>query len=134
MSTPQHTETRPWPNPADSALDRARRIAQMYRAHLADRDQAAADGVDQLCATFGEAWMTEKPDDVDEHAQLTTAQAAELVHVTIRRIRDWAQMDHPDKPGKPLLPRFNMVGRERTYIAAHVLAAASRMKRAHPGS
>lgn len=119
----------PWPNPADTPLDRARRIAQMYRAHLHQQAPAMAAAVDATCAGFGETWMVEKPDIVDPDAELTTAQAAELVHVDVRRIRDWAQAEHPEKPGQPLLPRFKMRGRERTYLAIHVLAAASVMAR-----
>jgi hypothetical protein len=119
----------PWPNPADTPLDRARRIANMYRAHLTQHAPLVAAGVDATCVSYGETWMVEKPDIVDPDSELTTAQAAELVHVTIRRIRDWAQTDHPEKPGQPLLPRFKMRGRERTYLAIHVLVAASVMRR-----
>lgn len=119
----------PWPNPADTPLDRARRIAQMYRAHLAQVQPALAGRVDATCASFGETWMVETPDIVDGDSELTTAEAADLVQVDVRRIRDWAQAEHPEKPGTPLLPRFKMRGRERTYLAIHVLAAASVMAR-----
>ncbi len=118
-----------WPNPVDTPLDRARRIAGMYRARLKALAPAACAEADQAAVSFGEDWMIEKPDIVDPDAELTTAQAAELARVSIRRIRDWAQAEHPEKPGQPLLPRFKMRGRERTYIAIHVLAAASVMRR-----
>jgi hypothetical protein len=125
-----------WPNPVDTPLDRARRIAGMYRARLRSLDRAACDELDETAAEFGEDWMIEKLDVVDPDAELTTAEAARLVRVPVRRIREWAQASHPEDRTKLLLPRFKMRGRERTYLAAHVLAAAAAMRRyqhAHAG-
>ena len=122
-------EPRPWPNPADSALDRARRIVTMYRTYLAQLDPTAAAAVDATCASYGETWMLETPDLIDPDQQLTTAEAAELARVPAARIRTWACTPHPEKPGQMLLPRFERRGREQTYIAIHVLAAASLMRR-----
>lgn len=121
----------PWPWPIDTPLDRARKIAGMYRAHLHAAAPALCATVDNTAVSFGEDWMIEKPAIVDPEAELTTAQAAELIHVPIRRIRDWAQAEHPEKPGEPLLPRFKMRGRERTYLAINVLAAAAAIRRYH---
>lgn len=118
-----------WPNPADTALDRARKIAQMYRAHLQREAPVLAGQVDALCVGYGEDWMVEKPDIVDGDAELTTTQAAELARVPPERITKWACTPHPEKPGQMLLPRFKKRGRERTYLAIHVLAAASCMRR-----
>lgn len=126
-----------WPNPADTALDRARRVAGMYRAQLRAVAPSTCNALDDTVAAFGESWLLDKPDIVDPQAELTTAQAADLVHVPPERIRKWACMDHPEKPGEPLLPRFKMRGRERTYLAENVLAAAAAMRRyrhAHGGS
>lgn len=123
------TSQRQWPNPVDTPLDRARRIAGMYRTRLKALEPAACAEADAVAVSFGEGWMVDKPDIVEPDAELTTAQAAELVRVNIRRIRDWAQATHPEHPGEPLLPRFKMRGRERTYLAVHVLAAASAMRR-----
>lgn len=119
----------PWPNPVDQPVDRARRIAGMYRARLKALAPAACAEADEVAVSFGETWMLDKPDVVDPDAELTTAEAADLVRVPIRRIRDWAQAIHPELPGMPLLPRFKMRGRERTYLAVHVLAAAAAMRR-----
>ncbi|GAA0528646.1 hypothetical protein GCM10010172_06550 [Paractinoplanes ferrugineus] len=126
-----------WPWPVDTPLDRARRIAGLYRARL---NLAAPDNcaeADQLMRDYGETWMLDKPDIIDPDTALTTAQAAELVNVPVARIRKWAGLNHPEKPGEPLLPRFKMRGRDRTYLAEHVLAAAAAMRRyrhAHGGS
>lgn len=125
-----------WPNPVDTPLDRARRIAGMYRARLRALDRVACDELDETAVAFGEDWMIERLDIVDPDAELTTADAARLVRVSVRRIREWAQASHPEDRTKPLLPRFKMRGRERTYLAAHVLAAAAAMRRyqhAHTG-
>lgn len=119
----------PWPNPVDTPLDRARKIAGMYRAHLRAAAPALCAQADEVAVSFGETWMIEKPDIVDPDAELTTAEAADLVRVSVRRIRDWAQAEHPEKPSEPLLPRFKMRGRERTYLAVNVLAAAAAMRR-----
>lgn len=49
---------RRWPNPADSALDRARAIAREYRdaLHAADPHRCAV--LDQAAGEFGETWLT----------------------------------------------------------------------------
>lgn len=118
-----------WPNPIDGPLERARRVAGMYRARLRAVDRNACDDCDATAVGFGETWMLEKPDLVDPDAELTTAEAARLVGVPVRRIREWAQATHPEDRAAPLLPRFKMRGRERTYLAQHVLAAAAAMRR-----
>lgn len=126
----------PWPNPLDTPVDRARRVAGMYRTRLRALSVLACDEADQVAASFGETWMLDKPQIVQPDQELTTAEAAELVRVTPKRIREWACATHPENPGEPLLPRFKMRGRERTYLAVHVLAAAAAMRRyrhAHGG-
>lgn len=122
--------TRLWPNPVDTALDRARKIAGMYRARLRALDVGACDVLDDTAASFGEDWMIEKPDIVDPNRELTTAEAAELVHVHPDAIRKWACAKHPTDRDKPLLPRFKKRGRERTYLAGQVLEAAAIVRRA----
>jgi len=125
-----------WPWPVDTPLDRARRVAGMYRARLNLLGPESCAEADQLMRDYGETWMLDKPDIVNPDQELTTAQAAELVNVPVARIRKWACADHPERPGKPLLPRFKMRGKERTYLAENVLAAAAAMRRyraAHGG-
>jgi DNA-binding transcriptional MerR regulator len=74
--------------------------------------------------------MIEKLDVVDPDQDYTTSEAAELVHVHPDTIRKWASTQHPTDPDRMLLPRFKTRGRERTYLAQHVLAAAAAMRRA----
>lgn len=118
-----------WPHPTDTALDRARKVALMYRAALGTCSPAMRDQCDQTAAGFGETWMLDRPQLVDPDQALTTAEAAELVRRTPKTIREWACQEHPERPGEPLLPRFKMRGRERTYLAQHVLAAAAAVAR-----
>lgn len=119
----------PWPNPIDTPLDRARKITGMYRSRLKALAPAACAEADRVAVSFGEDWMVDKPEVVEPEQELTTAEAADLIRVSPRRIRDWAQAEHPEKSGEPLLPRFKMRGRERTYLAVNVLAAAAAMRR-----
>jgi len=118
-----------WPWPVDTPLDRARRIAGMYRARLKLLGPDSCTEADQLMRDYGETWMLDKPDIIEPEQELTTAQAAELVNVPVARIRKWACLDHPEKPGEPLLPRFKMRGKQRTYLAVNVLAAAAAVRR-----
>lgn len=116
-----------WPWPGDSALDRARRIANSLLALLPDDERA------QHVATahrYGETWLGEAsvlegPDD-----PVTTERAAEIAHVSQDVIRQWACMPHPDDPGRPLLPRWRRRGRQMTYLAGEVRAAMAVVDRA----
>jgi hypothetical protein len=125
----QQEQRNPWPWPIDTPLDRARKVAVMYRRHLRTAAPGVCASVDDTARQFGETWMLEKEDIVEPGQELTTAQAAELVRVPIRRIREWSCTTHPEDRTKPLLPRFKMRGRERTYLAEDVLAAAAAMRR-----
>ena len=118
-----------WPNDVDTPLDRARRIAGMYRSRLRALDPDACRQADEVAASFGETWMLDRPEILEPDRELTTAQAAELAGVPVERIRKWACAEHPEKPGEPLLPRFKMRGRERTYLAVNVLAAVAAVRR-----
>lgn len=118
-----------WPWPAEPPLERARRITRMYRHHLNTANPQICAVLDDTMRGFGEDWMLEREQLIEADRELTTAEVAELVHVPVERVRKWACMDHPEKPGQPLLPRFKMRGRERTYLAEHALEAAAAMRR-----
>jgi hypothetical protein len=118
-----------WPHAQDGQKERARKVALMYRARLRALDRNACDDCDQTAAAFGETWMLDRLPVVNPDQALTTAEAAALVSVHPDTIRKWACAKHPDKPGEPLLPRFKKRGRERTYLAVNVLAAAAAVRR-----
>lgn len=121
-----------WPNPLDTPTLRARAVARMYRAHLRAARPDLCDQADQTAAGFGEDWMLERPEVIEPDRELTTAQAAALLNVPARTIRDWACLDRADGQGK-VLPRFAKRGRETVYLAGSVLAAAAliRVQGAH---
>lgn len=113
-----------WPNPIDGPLERARKVAGMYRARLRALDRGACDDCDATAVGFGETWMLEKPDLVDRYTEWTTSEAAAEVHVSPGTIRKWACLAHPTEE-RALLPRLGGRNGERTYLARHVLEAAA---------
>lgn len=119
-----------WPFPGDTQLDRARKIAQMYRTRLRALNTDACDDADRTAAEFGETWVTPQLAVVDDADAITGDEAADLVNVTEDVIRQWACTDHPEKPGEMLLPRFGWRGRKRTYLAGQVREAAGAVMRA----
>lgn len=119
-----------WPNPTDGPVARARKVAHMYRAYLRAQNRTLCDQADQVAVGFGQDWVVESEVQVEPGQALTTAEAAELVKVHPDTVRKWACMEHPERPGERLLPRFKRRGRERTYLAEHVLAAAAAVRRA----
>ena len=124
-----------WPNYLDDPLQRARKIARMYRAHLNTTNPNLCQQADQTATSFGETWMLEREPTINPDDELTAAEAAALVNVTPNTLHKWAAMNHPDHPDQPLLPRYGKRGRERTFIAGKVLEAAALVRRAqlpHP--
>lgn len=131
MTPDYDRQTNPrWPNHLDNPTHRARAVARMYRAHLRAVHPDLCDQADQAAATFGESWMLERADVIEPDRELTTAEAAELVNVPPATIRKWACLDHPERPGEKVLPRFNRRGRETVYLAGKVLEAAAFLRRA----
>ncbi len=126
----QSRQTGRWPWPPHDAVDIARMVAGMYRARLGALDKTAQQEADEVCRSYGQTWMLPALEIVDPQAAVTTAEAAVLVNRPPETIRKWACMDHPERPGEKLLPRFKRRGRERTYLAEHVLAAAAALRRA----
>ena len=119
-----------WPFPGDTSLDRARKIALMYRARLRALSVDACDDADRAANESGETWVTPQLATVDDTDAITGDEAADLVNVTEDVIRQWACTPHPERPDEMLLPRFGWRGRKRTYLAAHVREAAGAVMRA----
>lgn len=117
-----------WPYADHDPTTRARRLAGMYRAIAARADPTATAEADARASAWGETWMLDGEDLVDDDRELTTAEAAELVNVSPKTIRNWASLDHPERPGR-LLPRFGRRGRETLYIASDVRAAVAALRR-----
>jgi hypothetical protein len=79
----------PWPWPADTPTERARRIARSYRNALHDKDSARCEQLDIQAAELGQGWvvpriLTVEPDDL-----LTRWEAAEYCDVKVKTISEW---------------------------------------------
>lgn len=101
--------------PGSTATERARAIAN-YLLDLLPRD-TAHDAV-QRAHAVGEKWLGEHPLTFECTDEVTTDEAAVLAGVTVDVIRQWALTPE-------LLPRAGWRGRQRTYLAGHVLTAAA---------
>lgn len=105
--------TDPWPWPGDTPTERARRIANSLLALLPEPDRGAA--IAQARAV-GESWLGANLLRWDKSDVITTAEAAELLHVGAATIRKWHSLGY--------LP--NHLGRRGRYVVAAVLDCAAR--------
>lgn len=80
-----------WPFPGDSALDRAKRIAQSYRAELLAADPAACELLDKRAEEVGEGWVVPTLVHVDVDSWIRIDQAAELVGRDKFAVHRWVQ-------------------------------------------
>lgn len=78
-----------WPWPADTPLDRSRRVAQSYREALRRSDPDTADALDTWAVDHGQGWVVGATWDYDENELLTRQQAADRAHVQLRTIYQW---------------------------------------------
>lgn len=81
--------TEPWPWPKDTALARARRVAQMYRAVLEDIDPQACHHLDERMSRAGQRWITphvaaHAPDDY-----LSADVVADFAGVRLKSVYEW---------------------------------------------
>lgn len=83
---------RPWPNPSDSALDRARAIARSMASALAVADPPRHRALVDAAMEFGETWLEPLADMSGEF--LSTEDAARLVGVRETTIRTWGHRSH----------------------------------------
>lgn len=101
-----------WPWPADSVLDRAKRVAWAYRAALAEADPVRAQRIDDWAVDHGQSWVhpTEWPYGDDE--LLTIGQVADLCHVERATVYRWHQrgLPLPGHSGRTAHPGRRLVG------------------------
>lgn len=120
-------ERQPWPFPGDTALDRARRIAQSYRAELVAADPAAAALLDARAIQFGEGWVTgETLATVDLDDVLPAPAMAEVVGEEPATIRQWAARGHIRKRKDAKQRTVYRVGDVLDYQAQQRLKRARR--------
>ncbi len=86
----------PWPWPADTELERARRVARQYREALEHAAPALVRRLDALCAGYGQGWVAAAPLAHHPDELLTTAEVAELCQVRARTVTKWRlELDPP---------------------------------------
>lgn len=78
---------KPWPWPGEGPTARARRIAQMYRAHLRSLNRELCDQVDATACRYGETWVVPQLVTVTSDQLLTPAQAADWLMCSTANIR-----------------------------------------------
>lgn len=75
-----------WPFPADTATQRARRIALSYRAHLHSVAPELCAELDAAAAEFGETWLVPTPRfEVSDF--LSAREVADYLCVTVGAVR-----------------------------------------------
>ncbi|QXU53626.1 helix-turn-helix domain-containing protein [Rhodococcus sp. LW-XY12] len=84
----------PWPWPADTQLDRARRIAQSYREALLALDAAKCMNLDDRARELGQAWVVPELVTIDENEMLSATDAAALVGVNRSTLYRWVDAGH----------------------------------------
>ncbi|MBB1153476.1 helix-turn-helix domain-containing protein [Amycolatopsis dendrobii] len=100
MTTNRH---RTWPWPADTTLDRARRVAQIYRQALRAADTEECRRVDAQMSVAGQAWVLPAASTHDPMDLVTVEKAAEEMRVARRTIYSWREkglpvIETPDGP------------------------------------
>jgi hypothetical protein len=76
----------PWPWPVDTAVDRARLVAQEYRRHLREYAPDVCAQLDQVMTELGQGWIAGGRIISGEDI-ITTADAADLLGITPRAVR-----------------------------------------------
>lgn len=87
-----------WPWPADTPLDRARRVAEFYRDALRRSDLDAADAIDEWAAARGQGWVVGARWTYDEDELLTLDEVADYTHVQVATVYRWHQRGLPYTP------------------------------------
>lgn len=83
-----------WPIPEDDRLTRRTKVAQAYRARLADVDAAACAELDEVMTAFGQQWVYDGVMFYEDHDLLTLDEAAEWADVTRNAVQKWIARGH----------------------------------------
>jgi len=112
----------PWPWPADTQLDRARRIAQSYRDELHKLAPERCAQLDERARRFGQGWVVPELVTINENEMLSATDAAALVNVNRSTLYRWVEAGH--------LGVAYRTGKQRPqFRAGDVLTAAAAQRR-----
>jgi hypothetical protein len=78
-----------WPHPGDAPLQRARRVALLYRLALERVAPERCGAIDAQMARWGELWVAPGIEVFEPEDYLTARQAADLASVSVATIRVW---------------------------------------------
>lgn len=92
-----------WPFPADTVLDRARRVAHIYRHALQQLDPDRCHALDAQIVSAGQTWVAPTPNTHEPDDLLTAELAADEMGVAKRTIYAWREdglrvIETPDGP------------------------------------
>jgi hypothetical protein len=97
----------PWPFPADTAVERARRIAQSYRHALMSFDADLCRQLDEKAVELGQGWVRPLETDLaDLDEALTAEQIGAILGVSPRTVRMWGYRGHIERLDDDGKPRF----------------------------
>ena len=85
---------RRWPDPGDSAVDRARQIAYSYRQLAHEVAPERCEALDRAARYLGEVWIAPQIQTIADGELVSTAYAAELLGVDEATTRSWGSRSH----------------------------------------
>lgn len=89
----------PWPWPADTPLERVKRLAKAYRDALVDLGPAMAEFLDEWAVQHGEAWVVGgELADYDDDDLLTFDEVAVWAGVKLPTVYQWHYRGLPVTP------------------------------------
>ncbi|WP_159840190.1 hypothetical protein [Nocardia sp. CY41] len=96
-----------WPFPADTALERARRIAHSYRHALMSVAPELCRQLDDKAVELGQGWVRPfETDLVDLDEALTAEAIGEILSVSARTVRLWGYRGHIERLGEEGRPLY----------------------------
>lgn len=96
-----------WPFPADTSLERARRIAHSYRSALLSVDPEHCRRLDDRAVELGQSWVRPlETEVVDLDQLLSPEQIGELLTVDPRTVRMWDYRGHITSRGSRRKPLY----------------------------
>lgn len=104
-----------WPWPADTTLDRSRRLCRAYRDALSRLDAAQAAGLDRWALQHGERWLLVDSIAYEDDDLLTLAEVAEVCGVKLRTVYQWHQrgLDYTNTVDGPRVYYADLIRFER---------------------